>query len=527
MSRARLIAVGAALAATALTAGCTASTQGAHTASTTATSAPSRAAGSPARSAALSPSAPGARAHFTGCAHSGVDIGSASVPAGLQIQCAMISVPLDYSRPNGRRIDVALVRIHKSESHPVGSLLMDPGGPGASGVQYAVSVAPEMETVLAHYDLVGFDPRGVGSSTPVRCENDAQEDKIVAASPDVRTAAGFARAKQLAAGFAHDCLAKYGAALAQFNTVQTAKDMELIRRALGDKQLNYLGFSYVTELGGQYAHLYPNRVGAMVLDGAIDPLTDDLTSDANQLEGFEQAFGQFADWCAAHDPCKQLGNPRSVVYELVATAQRKPIPSSVPGETRTATPAIVDLGVLYALYSQQLWPLLGQSLIAARGGDARGLFQLADGYTERTNGHYTNVNDASTTIGCNDSKPGPSDAKIRATAAQWVKQYPMFGLSSAPALFSCQQWQPKRTVPPLPTARASAHTILVVGNLHDPATPYQSAKDLARILGNARLLSWDGEGHTSYLQGSSCIDQRVNAFLVQGTLPAPGTTCPR
>jgi pimeloyl-ACP methyl ester carboxylesterase len=291
--------------------------------------------------------------------------------------------------------------------------------------------------------------------------------------------------------------------------------------------MNYLGFSYGTKLGAVYAHLFPSRIRVAVLDGAVDPLTDDITSFADQVQGFEDAFDQFAKWCDRHQPCSNLGAPRTAVSQVAAQAASNPIPSSAPGETRKATPALVYTGVLSALYSQDEWSQLGQALLDARAGDAKLILQLADQYNERYHGQYTNIADANTTINCNDSKPGPSDAKIRATAQSWAERFPMFGRWSAAGLFSCQEWQPDRTVPPLPTARTTPQKILVVGNLNDPATPYQGAKDLDRTLGNAELLTWDGEGHTSYLEGSSCVDQYVDAYLINGTLPPANKTCPR
>jgi pimeloyl-ACP methyl ester carboxylesterase len=406
--------------------------------------------------------------------------------------------------------------------------VVNPGGPGGSGVELAVGLAGRVsDKLLSHFDLLGFDPRGVGLSSAISCISDSEKDELNSAAPNMLTAPGLAEAKQLAEGVASACSAKYGPALADFNTVQTAKDMDRVRAAVANNQLNYLGFSYGTELGSVYAHLFPDRVRVAVLDGAVDPLTDDLTSFADQLEGFEGAFDQFAADCLKHSPCRSLGNPRQVVYNLVKRADQSPLKSSDSSETRTATGSIVLTGVLSALYSQDEWLLLGQSLIDAQNGDAKGLFALADNYNQRgPDGHYSNIFDANTTIGCNDSKPGPSDATIKATAIRWAKAYPMFGLWSASSLFSCQVWQPKRTPVPLPTA-ATPQQVLVIGNLHDPATPYQGAKDLAKTMGNAALLTWDGEGHTSYLQGSSCIDDYVDNYLIAGTVPQPGTTCPR
>jgi pimeloyl-ACP methyl ester carboxylesterase len=462
-----------------------------------------------------------------------INISAIGLPAGreakLSFDCATISVPLDYARPSGDTIDLALVRVRDSDNKtPARSLIVNPGGPGGSGLDLALGLAGQLsDTVLTHFDIVGFDPRGVGASSPIECLSDAEKDRLNSASPDVRTDSGLRQAKRLAKSVADKCAAKYGRNLAEYNTVQTAKDMNQIRQAVGDTQLNYLGFSYGTELGAQYAHLFPGTVRVAVLDGAVDPLTDDITSFANQLEGFEEAFDQFAAWCRRHSPCNRLGNPRQAVTRIAAAAKASPIPSSASGETRKATSSVVYTGVLSALYSQSEWKALGQALLDADQGDAKGIFALADNYNQRYHGHYTNISDANTTINCNDSKPGPTDGTVRATAKSWVTRFPLFGLWSAPSLFTCQQWQPHRTVPPRPTAATTPHKILVVGNLHDPATPYQGAKDLANTLGNAELLTWDGEGHTSYLQGSTCVDNYVNAYLVKGTLPPPGTTCPR
>jgi pimeloyl-ACP methyl ester carboxylesterase len=446
----------------------------------------------------------------------------------LQFSCAQISVPLNYADPSGQTIPVAMLKVHDTKNtHPLGSLLINPGGPGASGIFLALSLVTQFdESVLTHFDLIGFDPRGVGESSPIKCISDSTKGKLFDADLDIRVPDQFAEAKAMQAAVASACLSRYGTALAQYDTVNTARDMDQIRQAVGDPQLNYLGFSYGTELGAQYAHLFPGKIRVMVLDGAVDPLTDSITSFADQVKGFEQAFDQFAADCATKSSCNSLGNPRQDVSELVAKADANPLHSSDPSETRTASGGTVLTGVLQALYSKSLWPDLANAIKEGLGGDAKGLFALADQYDERFNGTYTNIFDANTAISCNDSKPGPTDAQVRQTVSQWASQYPMFGVWAAQSMFSCQSWQPTRTVPPLPTAKTST-PLLVIGNLHDPATPYQGALDLAKTMGNAQVLSWDGEGHTSYLQGSTCVDNYVNAYLISQTLPPAHTTCPK
>ena len=527
--RSRLLAFCTAVVATlTLTAACTATVNGQG--STAAGTSPKGSA-SPSAGASASGAPAQATARFGSC--SGLyNTSAVSLPADragkLEFSCAQIQVPLDYAKPTGRSIALELVKVHdRDTTAPKGSLLVNPGGPGASGnlftLEYSASVPL---TLLRHFDLIGFDPRGVGASTPINCLSDAQKDTINASSPDFRTASGLAEAKATAAMIATSCSSKYGSSLPYFTTVNTARDMDQIRQAVGDAQLNYLRFSYGTELGSVYAHLFPSTVGVMVLDGAVDPLTSDITAFADQLQGFEDSFDQFASYCRKHSPCSSLGDPRSAVYAVQAKAKANPIPTSTAGDNRKATFALVTTGVLQALYSESEWPTLATALIQAKKGDGAGLLALADEYNERYSGHYTNIADANTTIGCNDSKNGPTDAVIEATGRQWVTKYPIFGLWSVPSLFTCQQWQKSRTVPPQPTT-STRTKVLVIGNLNDPATPYQGAIDLTRTMGSAELLSWNGEGHTSFGQGSSCVDNYVDAYLVAGTLPPEHKTCPR
>ena len=448
----------------------------------------------------------------------------------LSYSCAQVSVPADYADPSGASLSIQLVKVHDLDnSGGLGSLLVNPGGPGGSGVELALELVGELSPdILRHFDLIGFDPRGVGLSSPISCISDSEKDIVNAASPDVRTAAGQQQAKQLAQQVAQACTTKYGTELAQYDTVNTARDMDVIRQSVGDAQLNYLGFSYGTELGSVYAHLFPSRIRVAVLDGAVDPLTSGVAATADQIEGFERAFDQFATNCLAQSPCKSLGDPRQAVYDIVAAATASPLGTKNQSETRRVTASLVLTGVLKALYSQRLWADLGRALIAAKAGDGGGLLALADNYNERqSDGTYSNLMDANTAIACNDEQPGPSDATITSTAQEWAVKYPMFGAWAAASLYGCQQWQPVRTPPPLPTAAGTRAKVLVVGNLNDPATPYQGAKDLASTMGNAQLLTWNGEGHTSYLSGSSCIDNAVNAYLISQTLPASGEVCPR
>jgi len=458
---------------------------------------------------------------FTDC---GSVVSQPSSDPKIKFSCYMLTLPLDYDDPSVGVTHVQLLKIHKDGTSPKkGSLLINPGGPGGGGIDFALSIyialAPE---VLDNFDLIGWDPRGVGLSDPLVCEDGKDFGELLATSADVGTPAGFAQAKAVARKFADACKARYGSFLGYFNTVNTVHDMERIRQAVGDPKLNFLGFSYGTVLGSQYAHFYPDKVRVEVLDGAVGPLTDDITSWGDQIKGFEDAFDQFSTWCKTKPSCNSIGDARQAVYGVFAAAKKKPLGT---GTSRPLTWGLASLGVLEALYSQYYWAALADALVDAKRGDGAGLLDLADQYAQRNkDGSYSNLLNANFVINCNDSDSQPTDAQIRSTAAEWTTKYPMFGAWNAISLFQCQDWPAKATPPPLPTATTSA-PILVVGNTHDPATPYQGAVDLTKTLGNAELLTWDGQGHTSYLS-TTCVDDYVNNYLISGELPPKNTVCP-
>jgi pimeloyl-ACP methyl ester carboxylesterase len=448
----------------------------------------------------------------------------------MLFSCGKLSVPLDYAQPTATSIQLFVLKVHlKSQAamDRTGSLLVNPGGPGGSGVNLAAGLVNALsDDIFGHFDLIGFDPRGVGLSQPLQCISDREKDRLAAADPDVRTAAGRAQARSVSQGVVKACRAKYGSGLGQYNTEETAHDMDLIRQAVGDSKLNYLGFSYGTRLGAAYAHQFPDNIRTAVLDGALDPVTSELALDEQQTKAFEQAFDQFAADCRTRPACAVLGDPRTVVTSLIAVADRHPIRSSRAGETRTATGGIVTIGVVSALYDQSDWASLGNALISAQRGDAAGLFTLADQYLERDpeTGHYSNIMDANLAINCNDSRLKVTDALVAAQAKQWIAKYPIFGPNAAASLYSCYGW-PASGHPLPPASAPGAPPILVIGTVHDPATPYRQAAVLAKALGSGVVLTWDGEGHTAYPK-TSCIRTKVDQYLLTAVPPA-GDSCPR
>ena len=469
---------------------------------------------------------------FTDCTSRVLQLGVQIPPAlhdKVRFGCGQLRVPLDYTRPDGPSIALATLRVHFTENHtaPTQSLLINPGGPGGSGVDLALGILAKLSPdVLKHYDLIGFDPRGVAESGALRCLSDQEKDRLSAASPDLTTSAGVAQSRALSRQYSQACERAIGPSLRYYNTVNTARDMDQIRQAVGDDVMNYLGFSYGTELGWTYAHLFPKQVHTFVLDGAVDPKARNVEDPEIQLMGFESAYDQFAAWCRTASPCSQLGDPVKAAVAVLARARQTPLSTSSSG--RPLTESLASTGIAEAMYSREEWSTLGEALLAARNGDGSALLRLADRYNQRQpDGQYSNLIDANSVISCNDSplrKP-PSTAHVVATARAWAKQYPVFGADMAGSLLGCVGWQPHRAPIPSPAA-ATPRPVLVVGNLHDPATPYAGAVHLTRQLGNARLLSWNGEGHTSYLSGSNCIDSAVNAYLIRGALPPVHQVCP-
>lgn len=444
----------------------------------------------------------------------------------LSFGCGYLPVPVDYAHPGHGTIDIAVLRLRIDTQTPatrIGSLLVNPGGPGGSGVNAAISVVTEVSPkLLESFDLVGFDPRGVAESAGVQCISDATKDRLTPVDDDIRIPAQFQDAKKQSADIATACARKYPD-LRYVNTEATARDLDRLRQGVGDKGLNYLGYSYGTSLGAVYAHLFPRNIRVAVLDGAVDPTMSGLDADQFQLAGFEQAFDQFAGYCRADSACAALGDPRSAVTTLEAQAKSSPIRSK--NSKRVAGGGTVILAAVSALYSQDTWPGLRDALLNARAGDGTGLIALADDYNGRQpDGSYGNLMDANLTINCNDTATDLTDAQILAAANQWATQYPLFGLNFASGLFACQSWQPDRT--PLPPADAlGAPPILVIGTLHDPATPYAGAQRLADQLTVGVLVTWDGEGHTAYPK-TTCIQEIVDGYLVTAIPPATGTECP-
>ncbi|WP_448616544.1 alpha/beta hydrolase [Modestobacter sp. URMC 112] len=446
----------------------------------------------------------------------------------LAFSCGTTTVPVDHADPEGPTLQLFLVRaVFAGQVDRIGSLLVNPGGPGISATDAAIQSALTMpEDVLRRFDVVGLDPRGVGLSTPVECISDEQKDAIAAAEPRPTSAeqldAAFALAEEVSAA----CAEEYDTTLGAFSTVAAARDMDLVRQGLGDEQLTYLGYSYGTTLGSTYAELFPDRVRALALDAAVDPDADARADAEARAQGFESAFDAFAANCTGLAAgCPLGGDPRGYLNDLLGRAATSPIPSSRPGETRQATAGHLLTGVQAAMYQPNRWPQLAQSLASAANGDSAGILTLADTFSGRNeDGTYSNVIDANVTISCADTEEEFADAEVRTLVADWSARYPLFGAGAASGLYTCSVWEAPRTPLPERDAEGSA-PILVVGTQGDPVTPLQGAVDMAEDLTSGVLLTWQGSGHTAYPK-TDCVTAAVNAYLIDLAVPADGTTCP-
>ncbi|ARQ69966.1 alpha/beta hydrolase [Streptomyces marincola] len=456
-------------------------------------------------------------------------------PCGTaDFECADLTVPLDYENVDPAE-DIRLTVTRSAATEPderIGALLMNPGGPGASAVDFAQSAASFLypSEVRARYDMVGFDARGTGQSEPVECLTGDEMDDYTLTD---RTPDSDAEVDELLAAFdtfAQGCQERSGELLGHISTIESARDMDVLRAALGDEKLHYVGFSYGTKLGAVYAGLFPERTGRLVLDAAMDPRLSTLDTDREQAGGFETAFRSFAEDCASRDDCPLgTGGPDAASQALLdffSTVDAEPLPSG-DGE-RPLTESLAQTGVAYALYAEDLWPMLRDALAGAiEDGDGSGLLALADAYNERgADGTYGTTMFAFPAISCLDSPSGNEDADaVRDALASYEEASPTFGRDFAWATLLCAAWPVEPSGGPVSIPATGATDILVIGTLRDPATPYAWAEGLAEQLDTGILLTYDGDGHGAYGGASECVDSAVNAYLLENVSPEEGTTC--
>ena len=456
--------------------------------------------------------------------------GGEALPIPSGAQCGKIAVPVDYAKPDGATATLALIRF-PATGEKIGSLIINPGGPGESGIEAAAGIVESMPPeVRQRFDLVGFDPRGVASSSPALwCNSDADNDAIRADPQVDYSPAGVERIEKTTKEFVQRCIDKMGPEfLSNVGTASVAKDLDALRAAVGDDKLNYLGYSYGTRIGAEYAEQYPDNVRAMILDGAVDPNADPIQADIDQAEAFQKAFNDYAADCAeapdcplGTDPDKAVAAYRALVDPLVDAPMKTRDPRGL-----SYSDAIV--GTIMALYSPNLWRHLTTGLTEMTKGRGDTMLALADMYMRRDpQGRYTNATDARIAVNCVDQPPITDRAKIveEDRRLREVAPFMSYGefTGSAP-MSTCAFWPVPPTSTPHAVSAPGLPPVVVISSTGDPATPYQAGVDLAKQLGGS-LVTYKGTQHTVAFQGEKCVDDYVAAYLIDLTLPPADATC--
>ncbi|MEJ7628902.1 MAG: alpha/beta hydrolase [Nocardioidaceae bacterium] len=448
-------------------------------------------------------------------------------PCGSPDTCASIWVPLDYDHPDDQAITIkAKLRPASNSAHPNGTLFINPGGPGASGIDY-LGFIQLGASVTQDYDVVGFDPRGVGQSTPVHCLSDHDLDVYIAADPSPDTSSEVSVLQQQWEHFTRGCVENSGPLLGHVSTIEAARDMDILRAVVKDPSFNFYGASYGTYLGATYAAIFPAKVGRMVLDGAVDPEASPRASELAQTAGFQTALTAYLTDCVGSGSCPLGSSVDSAQQQLVSLFEQidaKPLPTS---SGRQLTEGLAFFGFILPLYSKDSWTYETQALEQALGGNGDLLLFLSDQYTDRqASGHYAdNGIQVQPAVSCLDHPEHETISEIQAGASDFLDASPVFGQVATWFPYGCSNWPVSSTLPTPDYSAKGAPPIVVVGTTRDPATPYQQAVQLSHELDSGVLLSRDGDGHTAYSSGNVCIDTAIDTFLSAGTPPADGTMC--
>ncbi|MEV7183147.1 alpha/beta hydrolase [Kitasatospora sp. NPDC093102] len=453
------------------------------------------------------------------------------------MQCGKLHVPLDYANPAADALDVALIKYPAAKpDQRIGSLMVNPGGPGESGVGMVKYGAKQFAgTLHDRFDVIGFDPRGTGDSSPIVCYDDKQHDAVNQTDAPLDPAARKAERVKQSAEHAAACQARSGRLLPFVGTRNTARDLDVLRAAVGDKQLNYLGVSYGTYLGALYAEEFPKNTGRLILDGAVDPGQDQLDHGVDQQIGFEKSFERFAVDCVENhaDQCP-LGKDGTKAAKKAADfldgLYDHPLTTK---DGRKLGRDQAWTGTISLLYGDEktsweyLRAALGWAMLRNKGDY---LLAFADDYNGRDeNGHYSPLDEANAAIGCADAaRPAPTPEHAKAAVDRLLTEAPLLSRGITVDDYTepgCADWPFKTQEKPHTVRAEGSAPILVVGTTGDPATPYASAEALAKGFANATLLTRVGEGHGAFGKGNTCIDRAMEAYLTEGTMPAAGTRC--
>jgi pimeloyl-ACP methyl ester carboxylesterase len=439
---------------------------------------------------------------------------------GELVTCAPLEVPLDYDDPSAGTIELSLVRLATAnDEERIGSLLVNPGGPGGSGVDFAV-LGPFSSDILDRFDIIGFDPRGVARSTPLDCISDDDLEALFQL-PLIPTAAA-SQEEQIAFNAEVTARCVEQPLALEVGTNNVARDMDEIRKALGEEQINFYGASYGGRVGWTYASLFPENFRAIVLDSPESPTATYEEDTITQIESFDGLLDSFIEWCGDNPGARCPSDVRAAIRTIIDTANAEPIP--VDGTLAPLSSGLALFGIITPFYADQLWPQLADGLTDALNGDGSLLSSIASFQTDRSDdGTYSNLRDVFGFVTCADSPDRPTVQEWNAFAARIDAQFPLWAGSNG-AIPSCDGIPASDDTTPVPDDPAIP-PVLVVGATQDPATPYQGAVDLADALVNGALLTRDGTGHTSYGGGNDCIDDAVDTYLLTLELPPDDTVC--
>lgn len=454
--------------------------------------------------------------------------------AAANVTCTKVKVPRDYRRPDGASFQLFVARSPATDpAHRIGSLFINPGGPGAPiAGSFETLGADALPGLNKRFDIIAMDPRGVGQSQPsIDCKADQPTEGIYSqpfTTPDNLDVRALTAKDSRYIG---RCLTLNRGVLADVSTASVARDADLVRQALGERQITFVGFSYGTFLGATYASLFPSNYRAMVLDGPVDAdayVNDPLRTLSAQTTGFERALDRFMQACARDQgACRGFGgaDPRDAYDQLLDRLDATPLTAE---DGRTVDGDDVRVGTFQALYSKSSWPFLAHALVDLQHGDARRMQRASDAFYGRgADGSFDPFYDRYFTIGALEQRyPHDAGTYLRAGQRSW-DEHEHFWWNNGYAELNYGLYP----VPPVDVFRgpfsvpSSSPTPLVVATTYDPATPYRGARNLVRELGNARLLTMRGDGHTAYGGDSACVDAAVEAYVDDLTLPPSGTQC--
>ena len=466
------------------------------------------------------------------CAKKGMAEATSGQDTGFT--CAKVKVPLDYDNPGGQTIEIA-VKKRAAGGDSIGSLFVNPGGPGGSGIDLVDESGSYFSKKLtSSYDVVGFDPRGVGASTAVDCLTDAELDAERAGANDPATPSASAT-EERAQKMGEACTSKTSTQglLDHIDTISVARDLDILRAVDGQQALTYLGYSYGTYLGATYAELFPANTGRLVLDGAVDPSLSAEELALGQAKGFEASLRAYVESCQS----SKLGCPLSgdvdsgvsQVREFLESTKTAPVPTS--DSKRPLTYDLAVYGVLGSMYQTQAWPSLTLGLSQAMGKegkpDGSALLKLADLVSSReSDGTYSNNGaEALMAVNCLDYPVQGDNASWEKNAKAIKETSPTFGSQLLYPDAYCQGWGHTSSRKREKITASGAAPILVVGTTGDPATPYAWSQALAEQLESGQLLTWEGDGHTAYGRSNDCVKKAVDTYLLNGTMPDKGLTC--